>query len=100
MITPPPTPSATLTASTDDRQIPLRAVLRFVLVIWAVLVWCLLVALPGIDQSGSFSSFALHFPYVLIGAVLLGGIWYACRALADGHLLWFSSVLFLLGGWM
>lgn len=47
-----------------------------------------------------FCGFALHFPYVLVGLVILGGVYYAILALADGHLLWFSTVLFLLGTWM
>ena len=80
--------------------IPVRAVLRFVLGLWDGLVWLLLVALPGVWQSLNLAGFALHFPYVLIGLVILGGVYYAIRAWADGHLLWFSAVLFLLGTWM
>jgi hypothetical protein len=84
----------------DQPPIPVRAVLRFVLGLWDGLVWLLLVALPGVWQCISFAGFALHFPYVLIGLVILGGVYYAIRAWADGHLLWFSAVLFLLGTWM
>lgn len=84
----------------DGEGVPVRPVLRFVLGCWDVLVWLFLVALPGLWQCVSFAGFALHFPYVLIGLVILGGVWYALRALADGHLLWFSTVLFLLGTWM
>jgi hypothetical protein len=80
--------------------IPLRAVMRFVLGCWDGLVWLLLVALPGVWHSLNLAGFVLHFPYVLIGLVILGGVYYAIRALADGHLLWFSAVLFLLGTWM
>lgn len=86
--------------SISETGIPFPALLRFVLGLWSVAVWLLLIALPGLLQSRSFNGFALHFPYVLIGLVILGGIGYALRALADGHLLWFSSVLFLLGTWM
>lgn len=84
----------------DEEATPIRPVLRFVLGCWDVLVWVFLVAIPGVWQCVSFAGFALHFPYVLIGLVILGGVWYALRALADGHLLWFSTVLFLLGTWM
>ena len=43
---------------------------------------------------------AIGSMFVLIGLVILGGVYYAIRAWADGHLLWFSAVLFLLGTWM
>lgn len=92
--------SPMMVESADGRAAPVRAVLRFVLVAWDGLVWLVLVAFPGIWQSVNFAAFALHFPYVLIGLVILGGVYYAIRALADGHLLWFSAVLFLLGTWM
>jgi hypothetical protein len=55
--------------------IPVRAVLRFVLACWDALVWLLLVAFPGVWQSMSVAGFALHFPYVLIGLVILGGVY-------------------------
>lgn len=84
----------------DDKPIPVPAIFRFVLGCWDGLVWLLLVAMPGVWQSTGMAGFALHFPYVLIGLVILGGAYYALRALADGHLVWFSIVLFLLGTWM
>lgn len=89
-----------MTTEAMPAPISLRAVLRFVLVCWDALVWLLLVALPGLLQCVNLTGFALHFPYVLIGLVILGGVYYAILALADGHLLWFSTVLFLLGTWM
>ena len=92
--------SAFTVGEDDQSPITLRAVLRFVLGLWDGLVWLLLVALPGIWQSLNLAGFALHFPYVLIDLVILGGVYYAILALADGHLLWFSAVLFLLGTWM
>lgn len=89
-----------MNTAVSPSPIPLRAVLRFVLACWDASVWLLLVAMPGIWQSLNLAGFTLHFPYVLIGLVILAGVYYAILALADWHLLWFSTVLFLLGTWM
>lgn len=89
-----------MNTAVSPSPIPVRALLRFALVCWDALVWLLLVALPGLLKCVNVAGFALHFPYVLVGLVILGGVYYAILALADGHLLWFSTVLFLLGTWM
>lgn len=75
------------------------AVLHWLLLLWSSANWCVLIAWPALQHGNSLPDFALHFPYVLIGLVILGGQWFAYRAAAIGHSYWFAGVLFTLATW-
>lgn len=66
----------------------------------AILIWMLLILLPGMEDINNLDQMALHLPQVVTGLGLLGGIMAAYSLKADGHLIWFTATLLLLAGWM
>lgn len=87
----------------DDDKVQwqtLWPVMRSILTVWAMGVWALLILLPGLEQVEDLSSAALHVPYILIGLALVIAVVASYHRKADGHLLWFLTVLLLLAGWM
>lgn len=66
----------------------------------AILIWMLLILLPGMEDINNLDQMALHLPQVVTGLGLLGGIMAAYSLKADGHLIWFTVTLLLLAGWM
>lgn len=66
----------------------------------SILIWMLLILLPGMNDINTLDQMALHLPQVVTGLGLLGGIMAAYSLKADGHLIWFTATLLLLAGWM
>lgn len=67
--------------------------------LYAVLVWLLLVVVDALRQIHDLNSFALHMPVVLVGTGYLGAIHIAWRRNNTAMLIWFLSILWMLGMW-
>ncbi|WP_020558246.1 hypothetical protein [Thiofilum flexile] len=98
----PPDPDL-LTSNPKQADLPPVAgwgMMRGIIAAAAILIWILLILLPGMDDINNLDQLALHLPLVVTGLGLLGGIMAAYSLKADGHLIWFTATLLLLAGWM
>ncbi|MEN9432809.1 MAG: hypothetical protein RLZZ422_398 [Pseudomonadota bacterium] len=88
------------TVSVRDQEAGWWVIIRSAIAVAAVLVWILFIVLPGMEAITNLDQMALHFPQVVTGLGLLGGIMAAYSLRADGHFIWFTTTLLLLAGWM
>lgn len=88
------------TASVRDQESGVWAITRSLIAAASILIWILLIVLPGMEEINNLDQMALHFPQIVTGLGLLGGIMAAYSLRADGHLIWFTATLLLLAGWM
>ena len=86
--------------SLRDQEAGWWAAIRSLLAALSIMVWMLMILLPGMDEISNLDLMARHLPHVVIGLGLVGAIMAAYSLRSDGHLVWFTITLLILAGWM